>query len=238
MDINQVLVFKIKGKIAHFKKYYSNKSSLTYKIPPRTVLMGIVASILEKPRDSYYELLSPQQAKFGVKIESESYTHFECMNYLKEDGGHTQVRLQLLLPANNMLSYKVFFTHQDESLLKELATKIKNKIYGYGIYLGQRQFRATAEFDDLIEDIDIIKDYTGNLKTLTYKDNIKKLNDTTTYNLILDNMPVSFKKVNSGREPEKVVEVCYEENGANINGSFYEVIKLKDDYISFYTPVR
>ncbi|MEJ6950739.1 CRISPR-associated protein Cas5 [Natronospora cellulosivora (SeqCode)] len=238
MDINKVLIFTIKGKVAHFKKYYSNKSSLTYKIPPRTVLMGMVASILKKPRDSYYDLLSPGQAKFGVKIKNKCYTHFECMNYLKEDGGHTQVRLQLLLPTENTLSYRVFFTHQDESLLDELTANIKENKNGYGLFLGQRQFRAVAEFNDLIDEIDIVNNYRGKIKTLTYKNNIKELDSNVSSNLIFDNMPASFIKLETGREPERVVNVCFEENGDNICGVFNEIIKIRNEYISFYTPLR
>jgi CRISPR-associated protein Cas5h len=237
MDINQVLSFSLKGQAAHFKKFYSNKSSLTYKIPTRTVLMGVVASTLKYSRDDYYELLSPAKAKFGVKIINGGLTHFECMNYLKESGGHTQVRLQLLLAEEKNLEFKVYFTHQNEDLMKKLADKIKNNKLGYGVYLGQRQFRAFLDYDDLFKVQKKLKEYNGQISTLTYKDNINNLAAENDSKLILDRMPMSFSKVETGREPELMAEVCYEENGNKINGDFREVFKVNNEYISFFTPV-
>ena len=237
MDINQILSFSLKGQAAHFKKFYSNKSSLTYKIPPRTVLMGIIASILKYSRDEYYELLSPDKAKFGVKIVNGGSTHFECMNYLKEGGGHTQVRLQLLLAKKKNLEFKVYFTHQNNDLLKKLAEKIKNNKLGYGVYLGQRQFKASVKYEGLFEIQKKLEKYKGQISTLTYKDNIDKLAVEDSSRLILDKMTMAFSKVETGREPKLMEEVCYEESGNKINGDFKEVFKVNDEYLSFFTSV-
>ena len=49
-----LLVFDISGKFAHFRKYYTNSSSLTYLVPPRTSIYGLIAGILGLERDSYY----------------------------------------------------------------------------------------------------------------------------------------------------------------------------------------
>lgn len=237
MDINQILSFSLKGQAAHFKKFYSNKSSLTYKIPPRTVLMGIIASILKYSRDEYYELLSPDKAKFGVKIVNGGSTHFECMNYLKEGGGHTQVRLQLLLAEKKNLEFKVYFTHQNNDLLKKLAEKIKNNKLGYGVYLGQRQFKASVKYEGLFEIQKKLEKYKGQISTLTYKDNIDKLAVEDSSRLILDKMTMAFSKMETGRAPKLMEEVCYEESGNKINGDFKEVFKVNDEYLSFFTSV-
>jgi CRISPR-associated protein Cas5h len=106
---NNVLTFNLYGKFAHFKKFYSNKSSLTYKLPPSTVIMGIIASILEEPRDSYYNWLNPKKSRIGVKILSSGYNHFECMNYLSNDEAHTQTRLELLTSRDKIICYKFTF---------------------------------------------------------------------------------------------------------------------------------
>ncbi len=239
MDIKRVLVFNIRGKFAHFKKFYSNKSSLTYRVPPRTVLMGMVASILEYSRDSYYDAFAPDKAKFGVKVVKAGVPHFECMNYLKEDVKHTQVRLELLVPKDDVIEYQVFFTHEDIELMERLEDKIKKRNLGYGLFLGQRQFRANAEFVKVIEekDITLVKDYEGKIDTLTFKDNIKQLDVDDYARLIVDNMAASFKKVKVGREPKKMVKVCFEEEGNSINGVFNEVLKVEESYISLFTEI-
>jgi CRISPR-associated protein Cas5h len=236
--MNKVLVFNIRGKAAHFKKFYSNKSSLTYSLPTRTVLMGMVSSILGYSRDSYYDLFAPDKAKFGVKIIKAGVPHFECMNYLKKDGGRTQVRLQLLLPKEDMIEYQVFCVHRDQEILEKLKHKIKNEKLGYGLFLGQRQFRATAEFIKVINSPTKLKNYQGEISTLTFKDNIKELDVNNEVRLTTINMPISFKKVKSGREPEQVIKVCFEEQGKLLNGSFVEAVQLEEECISFFTPIK
>lgn len=239
MEFNKIICFDIKGKTGHFKKYYSNKSSLSYLLPTRTVLMGMVASILKYPRDSYYDDLSPDNAKFGLQIINPAYKHFECMNYLRKEGGHTQVRLQLLLPKETKnLKYRVYFTHRDEVIINKLETKLKAGKLGYGLFFGQRQFRAVAEYIETIDQLDIINNFTGLLSSLTYKDNIKSINSSTEIDLIVENMPVDFDEADSGREPAEVEPFCYEENGWDIKGDFNQGIKLEDKIISFYTPVQ
>lgn len=240
MNINEVLVFKIKGKFGHFKKFYSNKSSLTYKIPTRTVLMGMVASILEYSRDEYYQIFSIENVKFGIKILKPGLPHFECMNYLKEDSSHTQVRLQLLLAKNNSIEYQVYFAHQDSAINSKLEKKLINGNLGYGLYLGQRQYRATTQFVKKVKqnNIEVFNDFMGELSTLTYKANIKKLELEENTQLVVDNMPITFTKLTYGREPASMGEFCFEESGKNIKGEFTEVIKLNNEYISFFTPVE
>ncbi|BCS93388.1 CRISPR-associated protein Cas5 [Metallosphaera javensis (ex Sakai et al. 2022)] len=51
----EVLRFRISGYMAHFRKVYSNSTSLTYFFPPRTTVMGLLAGAMGRDRDSYYE---------------------------------------------------------------------------------------------------------------------------------------------------------------------------------------
>ena len=48
----QVLTFDLVGKMAHFRKYYANNTAMSFSVPPRTTLMGVLAAILGLPRDS------------------------------------------------------------------------------------------------------------------------------------------------------------------------------------------
>ncbi|BBD73350.1 hypothetical protein HS1genome_1739 [Sulfodiicoccus acidiphilus] len=54
----RLLRVRIKGKMAHFRKVYSNSTSLSYYFPPRTTVLGIMAAALGMERDSYYEKLN------------------------------------------------------------------------------------------------------------------------------------------------------------------------------------
>ena len=52
-EISKILIFDIKGPMAHFRKFYTNSSSLSYLFPPRTVVAGIIAGILGLPSERF-----------------------------------------------------------------------------------------------------------------------------------------------------------------------------------------
>jgi CRISPR-associated protein Cas5h len=78
----EILTFTIKGKLAHFRKYYANNTAFSFTIPPRTTLMGIVAAAMGLPKDSYYEDFSSEKIKFGIRVLSPLKKSFHRLNFL------------------------------------------------------------------------------------------------------------------------------------------------------------
>lgn len=152
--MNQLLVFDLVGSMAHFRKFYTNSSSLSYRVPPRTVLAGVIATLLGRERDSYYEELSLEHARIGVALRAPVRTLMQTVNYLftKSEGwdgsqGHTQIPVELVLPkppASN-LRYQVYFTHRDTSLVEELHQQLRDQRYRYPLYLGLTECPAWVE---------------------------------------------------------------------------------------------
>lgn len=237
-EISDLLTFQLTGKLAHFKKYYSNVSSLTYEVPPRTVITGILASILKMPRDTYYEAFTPDQSKIGVQLLSPVRKQITCMNYVKKEGGPTQVRLELLLPREDRLRYQMYFWHQDAALLDRIFGHCKNHELGYGVYLGQRAFRGYVESTEMIPQSDIqpVSGFSGNLKSLTYQENITGFSDTAGFDINSASMPNTMRKIQTGREQESMVDTVFEMSGRGIPGTFHEAIQVRDTAISFFTP--
>jgi len=82
LNTDQVLEVKLSGKFAHFRKFYTNASSLTYTIPPRTTICGILASILQIPRDEYYDLMSSDKLGIAISLKNNNYLKiFQTLNY-------------------------------------------------------------------------------------------------------------------------------------------------------------
>lgn len=149
-----VLVFDIKGRFAHFRKFYTNSSSLSYLLPPRTTLMGIVAAILGLERDSYYEVLSSENLDITARIMFKPRKVMQTLNYMKIESpkdtfkarNHTQVPFEIIASQENNVIYRVYLSHKD----KEMYEKIKNNlIHGkceYPPYFGAAPFSAKIEF--------------------------------------------------------------------------------------------
>ncbi len=233
------LRFKLRGKFAQFKKYYSNSSSFTYDLPPRTVLSGMIASILGYSRDSYYEKFSPDVCKIAVGLRAPVRAFTQCMNYLKDDGGHTQVRLQVLTAEQGMLQYEVFLFHEEPDLIEELTKKLSSNSLGYGIYMGQRPFRASIDDVTTIsaDEIEILSDFSGQIESATYLKNIR-FEENHEQDIECASMPIHFEKMDNGRKPLGTADIVYERTGQALQGDFREVMKIQDTYISAFTPIN
>ena len=235
--IEKLLSFDLRGQFGHFKKFYSNVSSLSYEIPPRTVIAGMVASVLEIPRDEYYEILNPSRAKFSVSLKKPVRKWMACTNYKKRDGGTTQTRLELLLPETEHIEYRIYSWLQDDSHFHELTHRLKNNQLGFGLYFGQRPFRVDVINFQLYQPDQISHNQSrkGQLHTIVPEENIISNDIDMGMNVTSSRMPISFKKIENGREPEATGSFLYELNGNPIRGEFKNVYGVNNHYISFFT---
>lgn len=219
-----VLVFDLLGPMAHFRKYYTNTSALTYGFPPRTVLMGVVAAVLGFERDTYYEVLG--HGRYGVAVKTPVRRLLQTVNYVrtkKEDLGlmrrlqqvpGTQNPLEFLLPAGETkaLCFRVFFSHPDFALLKDAAVRLQEGRTCYPLYLGITECLATSRFIGLYKRGDYQELPPGTRAELTSVINVAHLDKLDlsgkeALNLVRERAPFSF---GAGRALQPPIAVIYE----------------------------
>ncbi|RLG19083.1 type I-B CRISPR-associated protein Cas5 [Nanoarchaeota archaeon] len=166
----RMTVFDVAGYFAHFRKYFSTTSSLSYVFPPRTAIAGMIAGILGYDRDSYYDLFSSDVCKIALKIMNPARRITHTLNYLMTDKPLTikklrgmsspaQIHVEILVPDGGPASricYRLFFAHEDESLQEELAMRIRCKKFCYPPSLGTANFIADLNYVDTV-DADLFK---------------------------------------------------------------------------------
>lgn len=126
--------------MAHFRKYYSNSTALTYVLPPVTTIKGIIAGLLGYERDSYYDIFTNEKTKVALSIASPIKKIVQKMNLLKIEhlnhlnGSHkdtrTQTNTEWVLPneiRNSEISYRVILWHSDLEIIKRVEYAICNK---------------------------------------------------------------------------------------------------------------
>ena len=167
----EILCFKVKGKLAHFRKYYANNTAFSFTIPPRTTLMGIVAAVMGWPRDNYYEKLSSDNFNFGIRVLSPLKKSFHRLNFLsikttgdisknlnsdfRGDGGRIQTPFEIISGLNltkDEVAYQVFLksTSTNTLLFDEIKTHFLTSTPIFNITLG------TANFTASIYDVEVI----------------------------------------------------------------------------------
>ncbi|MBT1248354.1 MULTISPECIES: type I-B CRISPR-associated protein Cas5b [unclassified Thermosipho (in: thermotogales)] len=155
----KIIVFDLLGKMAHFRKFYTNSSSLSYYFPPKTVISGLIAGVLGMEKDSYYEFFD-EPAKVAIEIKTSLRKQINVVNYLmikKEDskkissfrgmGNRTLVPMEFVYPKDSkFLCYRIYFNHEDEKILKNFEKRLEEKKFIYPPYLGITELPAKLEF--------------------------------------------------------------------------------------------
>lgn len=68
------LSFTVSGPWAHFRRVDTTTEKLTYRVIPRTTVAGLLAAILGKPRDSYYDTFGPDTSAIAITPKSDLET--------------------------------------------------------------------------------------------------------------------------------------------------------------------
>lgn len=153
----EVLVFDLIGKMAHFRKYYTNSSSLSYYFPPRTTVMGIIAGIIGLERDSYYETFYEGKCKISISIKTPLRKKINTINYVWAENikqinlsakQHTQVPLEIILPEdyNKSIVYRIFFYHEEQKIFDSVKEMVVKEKVCFPPYLGLSEFIGNIKY--------------------------------------------------------------------------------------------
>ena len=234
MNYKEVVIFDISSEYGHFRKYNTTTSPLTYSIPTRTAIAGIIGAILGMERELsdgvYPDGTTPVQEFFSkantdiavqiinpVKKENVAInlinTKKSCYNLT--ESGRTQIKFEMLKNPK----YRIFFAiNNNEQLLKELTERIIKKHYHFSPYLGLAQFTATIDFVDIkktfftqnLENIYIDISTVINLSKIK-SENPVEFDYSAMYSA--NNMPI---EMNRNREVQEYSEILIEKNGLPI----------------------
>jgi CRISPR-associated protein Cas5h len=137
--MTQVVRLLLRGKFAHFRRFYTNSSSLTYPIPPPTVIRGIVGAALGLAPGEYPVLLG--DLLVAVRPAAAHRTIFQGINALKvvnsverELRGYeprTQIPTQLLVPERlgDGLAFELLLVPGRQVSARELAAGLHAPVY-------------------------------------------------------------------------------------------------------------
>jgi CRISPR-associated protein Cas5h len=148
--MEKVLVFDVWSEYAHFRKFFTTTSPLTFSIPPRTALCGLMGAILGYPKGTYLSKFPRQHASFAVKllnpvkkvrfsenlIDTES---IKTMNVIKQ---HTRIKFEFLKDAK----FRIYFTHTDPSVYSPALEMLQEHRCVYTPCLGISEHIANFGF--------------------------------------------------------------------------------------------
>ncbi|MFW5804669.1 MAG: type I-B CRISPR-associated protein Cas5b [bacterium] len=230
MNYKEVLIFDISSEYGHFRKYNTTTSPLTYSIPTRTAIAGMLGAVLGMEREieggvfsegsiPVQEFFSKKNADIAVQIINPVKKENVAINLINTKTSfydltrakHTQIEFELLKNPK----YRVFLNLRDVDTFKKLGKKIKSRQHHFSPYLGLSQFTATLDFVGL-EKAYLMENKEFHLVEIHTAVSLSKLkgeqpidfDDSAIYSA--NNMPI---EMNKNREILEYSEVLIERNG-------------------------
>lgn len=189
MDNLSIISFRYHAKYGHFRKPYSNVSSLSYPFPPRTALAGLLGAILGVPKAEVPLKFDEKNLKVAVEIENPIRTITHVTNLRQDSAGGVDYSIKrtkkvkkqakrknipdwnkaALIPQEILRfpSYMIYISLKDN--MGELVSRIRTKRFVYTPCMGLSGF--LAELDYISEGVGKSLDPGRyNVSTITDKD--------------------------------------------------------------------
>lgn len=218
----QVVSFSLHGKMAHFRKYYSNSSALSYSIPPRTTIVGILAGLLGYERDKYYDDFSLEQCKVAVMVRTPIKKIIQTMNLLMiksqsdlngSQENHSQTATEFILPQNirtGEIEYQIWVHHTNSEIMEKMKHLLNpqtssDACYSLGIsvalgtanHLGWLSYHGVQDAEELQNNT--MQVGISSVIPIDYVQHIS-FNESFSYRLVKEDIPLEFENMDSSRK--------------------------------------
>jgi len=248
----EILTLDVCGKLAHFRKYYANNTALSYSIPPRTTVMGMLAAMLGYERDGYYERLASSHLRIGIRVVRPIKKTFHRLNFLSIKsrgdavegtgdftgaGGRIQTPFEVVSGQHigkDTVGYRLFLAEGEfdngefESLKKALLSSQQH----FNLTLGTANFTAWMENVRLYEDVkaqqstDFVRMHSAVPSAMIERLEFRK-DDPEGYNFLEEELLPADFIANDNRELSKLLRVLFSTQGipfeVKLNTQFFQI---------------
>lgn len=151
----KVLIFDLYGDFAHFRKYYTTTSPLTFSIIPPVTLLGVLGAILGLSNEDnlYIKTLNEAETKVGIQLMKPVKKFRMGINLIntkndywvprhRTEGARTQIKYEFLKDV----AYRIYVSMDDEELLNRLEYNVSRHKCVYTICLGLSELLADFSY--------------------------------------------------------------------------------------------
>lgn len=233
----RIVVFDLWGDFGHFKIPYTTSSPLTFPIPPKTALYGIIGAIMGYDKNEYLENFEQGNWSFSLSIKKPIQKMYIPENLINTK----EVKLFARMPKNKSCRtqinfeflkdpfYRIYVTSENNEELNKLKNLLEEHKSFYSISLGISECLANFKFVGVYnvekqrskEFVDI----SSIVPLYSLKDNleINFLEDSKKYLKV--HLPLEMKK---DRELVKTGDFILEANGKTISAKVPEFLSIEE----------
>jgi len=152
--MDKILKFKIWGDYAHFKKFYTTTSPLTFEFPPPPTIIGIISAIIGLDKNEYLEYFqNPDEFKIALSIVNPikkvrwTQNLIDTKHHFWRIKNRTQIRIEFLKDS----AFSLYFSHKNEKIYNLLKTNLEKHNSVYTVSLGLSELLANFELIDEVK---------------------------------------------------------------------------------------
>lgn len=162
-----VLVFDIWSDYGHFRQYNTTVSPLTFSIPPRTAICGLLAAIIGLDKEIYQQFFTKRHANIAIRILKPinktripinliDTEKISTMNIIKH---RIQTRFEFLKGPK----YRIYFNHSNQELYNDMNKFLRDHKTVYTPCLGLSEnvanfcFVGEKIFNEIRDNKDFVK---------------------------------------------------------------------------------
>lgn len=225
------LVFDIWGDFAHYRKFYTTSSPLTFSFPPRTAIAGMISAIIGLDKNEYLKFFSKDEAHIGVRIinpvkktrVSYNLIDTKTAKMMSKIVNRTQVTFELLKDCK----YRIYFNHENSNIYEKLKEFLENHDSYYTPCLGLSEYLANFEFvgefnlqgKENLESVEINS-------VIPFKEEELKVDFQFGKEYFKDTLP---NEMNENREVTEYAKIIYERNGRPIKCNMKKYYEFQED---------
>ncbi|MDI9595683.1 MAG: type I-B CRISPR-associated protein Cas5b [Atribacterota bacterium] len=229
------LAFDIYGDYAHFKKFYTTSSPLTFSFPPPPTIGGMIAAICGIDKKNYLDILSFDRCQYAIRILSPIQKVRMGLNHINTKGNawqlinkknhepRTQIRTEFLKSPR----YRIYFSHDENEIYQKVCSHISNHWTYYTFSLG---------LSELIGDYSWVGEFEG--KEISFEEhfsidsvipipqiNLSEMKIEEGKRYFRERIPVNM---DNKRIVKSYEEVLFESNGNNLTFKKGNCIELEN----------
>jgi len=182
----KTIIFDLWGDWAHFKKFYTTASPLSFHFPPVTALKGVIGSILglgKEKSDTHFYLKELEGLYCAVQILRPIKTFRMGYNWIETKGAKYLSRIpaekgryQTVIETVKDPAYRIYVAHPvNDSLIQKLENLIKEHCCVYTPYLGISEHLANFQYISTVKVVPREVDYYVPMHTVISLENIRDL---------------------------------------------------------------
>jgi CRISPR-associated protein Cas5h len=207
----KLINFRLKGRFGHFLRADAGASAISYPVPPRTVIMGIVGAVLGLPKDQPQVVLEPFEIAIAGRIP---LTHWHKAKLRKDPPDalpyevkktqkqekNTKPEKATLISQEWLLGplYEIW-TGLSEPYHSELEGRIRERRWHFQPYLGLSEMMADLEYIGTVN-AEKLPEGTYLVETIMRQENVNP-DIKRIYN---DKLAINFSRMPRSVTPERV----------------------------------